>query len=132
MKKGKEGITAIDRYIRTFPLDTQKKLRELRNIIRRQAPQAQERVSYRMPAFFLNGPLVYFAGYAKHIGLYPLASGVRFFEKRLSAYKHSKGSIQFPLGEPLPKVLIKEIVAFRVRENKGKKRSVARGPASTT
>jgi uncharacterized protein YdhG (YjbR/CyaY superfamily) len=123
MQQKKQEYTSIDEYIRLFPEHTRKKLREMREVIREQAPQAQERISYRMPAFFLNGNLVYFAAYAKHIGFYPTASGIRAFKSNLSKYKYAKGSVQFPLEEPLPIKLIKKIVKFRIEENvKQKKR----------
>ena len=111
----------IDEYIGSFPEHVQKKLTELREIIREQAPMAQERISYQMPAFFLKGNLVYFAGYQTHIGFYPTASGIKAFERELSRYKHAKGSVQFPLDEPLPIDLIRRIVRFRSEENEKKK-----------
>jgi uncharacterized protein YdhG (YjbR/CyaY superfamily) len=115
---------SIDEYIRSFPRDVQKKLRELRKLIREQAPQAQEKISYQMPTFFLNGNLVHFAAYSKHIGFYPTPSAISAFKSRLSKYENAKGSVQFPLDEPLPIQLIKQIVRFRVSENtKPKKKS---------
>lgn len=110
----------VDSYIETFPPETQVRLRKLRALIRKNAPQAEEGISYQMPAYKLNGPLVYFAGYKNHIGLYPGVSGVASFEKELTQYKHAKGSIQFPMDKPLPVDLIKRIVAHRVKVN-GKK-----------
>ena len=117
MQKEKKGIQSIDEYIRPFPLHVRKKLMELRKVIREQAPQAQEQISYQMPAFYLNGNIVYFAAYSKHIGFYPTSSGIRAFESKLSKYKHSKGAVQFPMDEPLPLELIRKIVRFRVQEN---------------
>ena len=81
------------------------------------APNAQEKISYGMPAYALNGVLLYFAGYAHHIGFYPTSSGIRAFKSKLSKFKHSKGAVQFPLDAPLPVTLIRQIVRFRVREN---------------
>ena len=121
MKKEKREHTSIDEYIRSFPQHTRKKLAELREIVREQAPHAREKISYRMPAFFLDRNLVYFAGYAKHIGFYPGARAIRAFKSKLLKHKHAKGSIQFPLEEPLPRGLIKKIVKFRVAENMKKK-----------
>ncbi len=121
MKKVKKEFKSIDEYIRTFPEYTQEKLMELRTIIQEQAPQAQEKISYQIPTFFLNGNLVHFAAYSKHIGFYPTPSGIHAFKSRLSKYKNAKGSVQFPLEEPLPKGLIKDIVKFRVKENMKKK-----------
>lgn len=113
----KPNYTSIDEYILSFPKDVQKKLTQLRRLIRQVAPNAQEKLSYQMPAFFLNGVLVWYAAHAKHIGFYPKASGIARFKRELSGYKNAKGSVQFPLDEPLPAELIKRIVAFRVAEN---------------
>lgn len=123
MERGKRQFRSIDEYISSFPDDVQEKLAELREIIREQAPVAQEKLSYQMPAFFLNGPLVYFAAYAKHIGFYPTSSGISAFKSKITKYKNSKGAVQFPIEEPLPTGLIKQMVRFRVTENmsKGKK-----------
>jgi Uncharacterized conserved protein len=107
----------VEGYISGFPSSTQKLLKQVRAIIRETAPGASEEISYGMPGYKLEGPLVYFAGYKNHIGLYPTPSGVEAFKKELSRYKGAKGSIQFPLDEPLPLSLIKKIVAFRVKEN---------------
>lgn len=109
----------IDSYIASFPKETQTRLKEIRAIIRAEAPDAEERFAYRMPGYYLNGPLVYFAGYAKHIGLYALPKATKAFEAELKDYKHAKGSIQFPLDKPLPKALIRKIVRYRVKEKKG-------------
>lgn len=122
MERKKQEYKSIDEYIRCFPEHVQKKLVELREAIREQAPQAQEKISYRMPAFFLDGALVYFAAYSKHIGFYPTASGINAFKSNLSKYKNSKGAVQFPLEEPLPIGLIKQIVKFRVAENTKKEK----------
>ena len=110
-----EKITNIDEYIRGFPEHTGKLLIQLREIIRNAAPEAQEVISYQMPAFKQKGILVYFAAYKNHIGFYPTASGVEAFKDELSPYKCSKGIIQFPLDRPLPVGLITKIVEFRVR-----------------
>lgn len=107
----------VDEYIAAFPAETQQLLKKLRKTIREAAPQAEELISYQMPAYKQNGMLVYFAGYANHIGFYPTSSGIRFFSKELSAYKTSKGAVQFPLDKALPFNLIKKIVKFRVKEN---------------
>lgn len=107
----------IDEYIACYPVDIQIILQQLRSAIKKAAPGALEVISYGMPAFKLNGILVWFAAYAKHIGLYPTASGIEVFKKELAKYKSAKGSVQFPLNEPLPLKLITEIVQFRVAEN---------------
>ena len=116
MKKDIEQ-NVVDTYIRSFPEKTQKKLHEIRDLIKAEAPEAIEKISYGIPTFFLNGNLVHFAGYEKHIGFYPAPSGIAAFEKELSKYKHAKGSVQFPLEESLPTELIKKIVKFRIQEN---------------
>lgn len=106
-----------DQYIIGFPESTQKLLQQLRTTIRRAAPDAEEVISYSMPAYKYHGILVYFAGYQHHIGLYPMASAIAKFKKELSVYKSAKGSVQFPLNEPLPVDLITKIVEFRIQEN---------------
>jgi uncharacterized protein YdhG (YjbR/CyaY superfamily) len=111
----------VDLYIEQFPLATQKQLNKLRAIIKAAAPSAQEMISYKMPAYKLNGMLVYFAGYKAHIGFYPTASGIQHFLPKIQDYKHSKGAVQFPIDKPLPKALIQEIVAFRIKETNSKK-----------
>ena len=107
----------VDEYISGFPKETQKILQQIRVTIKSAAPQAEEIISYGMPAYKLNGMLVWFAAHTKHIGFYPKASGIEAFKKELSIYKGAKGSVQFPLDKLLPLGLIKKIVKFRVREN---------------
>ena len=107
----------IDKYIATFPKGTQLLLKQIRKTIRKAAPDALEVISYRMPAYKLNGMLLWFAGHSKHIGFYPMASGINAFKKELSVYKGAKGSVQFPLDKPLPLELIAKIVKFRAAEN---------------
>jgi uncharacterized protein YdhG (YjbR/CyaY superfamily) len=110
----------IDEYIATFPKDVQTILEELRTTIRKAAPGAEELISYQMPAFKYQGMLVYFAAYKKHIGFYPTPSGIEAFRKELSVYEGAKGSVQFPIGNPLPLNLISKIVKYRVKENLAK------------
>jgi uncharacterized protein YdhG (YjbR/CyaY superfamily) len=107
----------IDEYIAIFPGEVQKMLEQIRVAIKAVAPEAIEVISYGMPAFKLNGILVWFAAYSKHIGFYPKASGIEVFKNELSAYKNAKGSVQFPLDKPLPLKLITEIVKFRISED---------------
>lgn len=110
--------TSIDEYIAEFPPETQTVLAEMRALIRATAPEATETISYAIPTFDLNGKhLVHFAGYAHHVGFYPGASGIAAFTGELAPYKRAKGSVQFPLGSPLPTELIRRMVAFRVEEN---------------
>ncbi len=108
---------SIDHYISDFPISTQAILHELRLIIRQSAPAASEKISYQMPTFYQNGNLVHFAAYERHIGFYPSPRAIQVFAGELSNYKTSKGAIQFPIDQPLPRELIKKIVEFRVVEN---------------
>lgn len=117
MDKNKAGFSSIDEYIATFPPDIQKILEKIRAIVKAAAPEAQEKISYQMPTFFLNGNLVHFAAFKNHIGFYPTPSGIEKFKKELAGYQGAKGSVQFPLDEPIPYALISEIVKFRVEEN---------------
>lgn len=117
MKAAAKKFGSIDEYIGTFPKEVQIRLEKMRQTIRKAAPQAVEAISYQMPTFKLNGTnLVHFAGYQRHIGFYPVPSGVAAFRKELSPYVQGKGSIQFPLDRPLPYELVKKIVAFRLKE----------------
>jgi uncharacterized protein YdhG (YjbR/CyaY superfamily) len=110
--------SSIDEYIAGFPAETQSLLQELRVLIKTVAPEATETISYAMPTFDLNGRhLVHFAGYERHIGFYPVPSGIDAFKDELKPYKQGKGSVQFPLDQPLPTDLIRRIVVFRVEEN---------------
>lgn len=109
--------TSVQQYIDGFPPEVRTLLEQLRDAIRAAAPEATERISYHMPTFYLNGNLVHFAAYANHIGFYPTSSGVSAFAERLGDFVTSKGTIQFPLDQPLPLELVREIVEFRVEEN---------------
>ena len=110
--------TSIDAYIAGFPAATQAVLEELRAVIRAAAPDATETISYAIPTYDLGGRhLVHFAGYAKHVGFYPVPSGIEAFKEELAPYRKGKGSAQFPLGRPLPADLVRRIVEFRVEEN---------------
>ena len=107
----------IDNYIAGFPKEIQALLEQVRSTIKKAVPKATEVISYQMPAFKLNGILVWFAAYSKHIGFYPTSSAIEAFKKDLSIYKWAKGSVQFPLDKPLSLGLIAKIVKFRVTEN---------------
>lgn len=111
---------SIDEYILQYPQEIQEILKTLRKVIKESAPNAEEKISYRMPTFVLNGNLVHFAAFKNHIGFYPTPSGIHTFQQELSGYKTSKGAIQFPIGKPIPYGLISEIVKFRVAENQSK------------
>lgn len=118
----KTKLQTIDEYISLFPAKVQEFLQNLRQIIRQNAPEAVETMSYQIPTFALNGNLVHFAAFTKHIGFYPTPSGIEAFRDELAYYKLAKGSVQFPLDQPLPMELIGRIVRFRVEENVQKKK----------
>jgi len=120
MKKGTLVPLTIDGYISGFPGDVQVLLEKFRQTIRKAAPGAVEAIVYRMPTFRLNGNLVHFAAFKKHIGFYPTPSGIVDFKKELTSYATSKGAIQFPLHRPVPYALIGRIVKFRVKESVSK------------
>jgi uncharacterized protein YdhG (YjbR/CyaY superfamily) len=113
-------FTSVPDYIATFPEDVQDRLEQVRQTIKAAAPEATEGIAYQMPAYKLNGPLVYFAAFKNHIGFYATPSGHEAFVEELSKYKQGKGSVQFPLDEPLPLELIERMVKFRVAENLAK------------
>ncbi len=117
MEGKKDQPATIDEYIAQFPEDVQQILTRIRAVIHESAPQAVERISYQMPAFYLRGNLVYFGAHKQHIGFYPTGSGIEAFKEELAAFKWSKGAVQFPLDEPIPYELISKIVKFRVAEN---------------
>jgi uncharacterized protein YdhG (YjbR/CyaY superfamily) len=122
MASDKKKSQEIDDYITNFPLEIQSLLESLRQTIRQAAPEAEEAFSYQMPTFKLNGNLVHFAAFQKHIGFYPTPSGIAAFAEELAIYKGGKGSIQFPIDQPLPLNLIAKIVKFRVQKNLAKKK----------
>jgi uncharacterized protein YdhG (YjbR/CyaY superfamily) len=115
---GQKKPISVEAYISSFPAGTKKLLNQMRNLIKKNAPLAVESISYGMPAYKYNSkPLVYFAGYEEHIGFYATPNGHEAFKKELSRYKQGKGSVQFPINEPLPVDLIERIVLFRLKEN---------------
>ena len=112
--------TTIESYIATYPSPVRTILRKIRSTIRKAAPRAEESISYGIPAYKLNGPLIYFAAHKAHIGLYPMDAAIRKkFGKELSAYEQAKGTVRFPLDEPIPYALIARIVKFRVNAGRG-------------
>ncbi|MCX6067325.1 MAG: DUF1801 domain-containing protein [Chloroflexi bacterium] len=117
MESNISGPASIDEYIANFPAEVQKKLEDLRAVIKAAAPEAQEKIGYQMPTFTLKGNLVHFAAYKNHIGFYPTPSGIQAYREELSVYESAKGSIRFPIDQPLPFELISKIVKFRVTEN---------------
>jgi uncharacterized protein YdhG (YjbR/CyaY superfamily) len=117
----KSKVENVDDYIKAFPNKVQKILEQVRATIKEKAPEAVESISYGMPGYKTHSkPLVYFAGYKKHIGFYATPTGHREFAEELSKYKQGKGSVQFPLDKPIPFDLITRIVEFRVKENSAK------------
>ena len=115
-------MNQVDEYINRFPAEIKERLTDIRNIIRELAPEATERICMRMPTYDLNGKwLVHFAAFNKHIGFYPQPEGVEAFKNKLAGYKTSKGAVQFPHNKPLPLDIIREIVAYRVEQQKDKK-----------
>ena len=114
-------METVASYFAKFPETSQKRMQQIRTLIMEKAPEAQESISYGMPAYKTNGkPLIYFAAFKNHIGLYATPSGHTHFADALSQYKQGKGSVQFPNEQPLPLDLIAEIIAFRVEENASK------------
>ncbi|MGB4594392.1 MAG: DUF1801 domain-containing protein [Anaerolineaceae bacterium] len=120
MQKASPSVNSVDEYIASFPMGKQSLLQSVRQIVLEEAPEAKEGIAYKMPAYQLNGPLVYFALFENHLGLYPTPEGISAFESELIRYKQGKGSVQFPLDQPLPMDLIRRIVRQRVLENKDK------------
>lgn len=115
-----QAYATIDEYITQFEGDVRKIFEQVRETIRAAAPEAKERISYRMPCFWQGGPLIYFAAMKGHLGIYPTNSGITAFADRLTEYKTSKGAVQFPWNKPIPYDLIAEMARFRVSEAEGK------------
>jgi uncharacterized protein YdhG (YjbR/CyaY superfamily) len=111
------ALVTVDAYIAAHPSELQKRMKQIRNLIRKAAPKAEESISYMMPAYKLHGPLVYFGQQKNHLGFYVMPSGVEAFRDMLAPYQLAKSAIQFPNDEPLPAKLITDIVKFRVAEN---------------
>ncbi len=120
MDEKKRSFKAMDEYIDTFPENVKTILNRLRQTIKEAAPDAKETINYQMPTFTLHGNLVHFAAFKTHIGFYPTPSGIEAFKKELASYKSAKGSVQFPIDQPLPLPLIRKIVEYRVKENEAR------------
>jgi uncharacterized protein YdhG (YjbR/CyaY superfamily) len=127
--KKASGPETVDEYVSRFPPEVRTKLEKLRKLIKKTVPGVEERISYKMPGYFLGGYLVYFAAYTRHIGFYALPGAMAAFKERLGPYKKAKGSVQFPLDEELPYDLIKHILVFRVKENED--RAAAKGKTTS-
>lgn len=119
-------METIDAYIAGFPEDIQAILQKIRAIVRKAAPDAEEAIRYQIPTFTLNGNLVHFAAFKNHIGFYPTPSATGKFKKELAKYEAGKGSVRFPLDQPIPYALIRDIVKFRVAENASKAEAKAK------
>jgi uncharacterized protein YdhG (YjbR/CyaY superfamily) len=113
-------MDTIDEYIETFELKIQKTLNEIRNFIKNEVPEAAEKISYGMPTFFLNGNLIHFAAFKDHYSFFPSPSRIGVFEKELAPYRTGKGTLSFPLDQPIPWEIIKKVIQFRVKENMNK------------
>ena len=120
---GQSAFETIDEYIAAFPPNVQAILEKIRATIRKAAPKAEEKISYNIPAFALDGDLIYFAAFKKHIGVYPPVQGDAKLDEELSRYRGEKGNLKFPLDEPIPYGLITRVVKFRVKEHRGRVRS---------
>lgn len=120
MKNDSPTSNEIDAYIANFPKDVQDILRAIRALVREVAPDAQEKINYGIPTFTLNGNLVHYAGFKTYIGFYPTPSGIEKFKKELSKYEGAKGSVKFPLDQPIPYDLIRKITEFRVKEQQAR------------
>jgi uncharacterized protein YdhG (YjbR/CyaY superfamily) len=117
---GRSGPESIDSYIAGFPSKVQSILKKIRSTVRKAAPDAKEKISYRMPAFFQDGVLIYFAGFKNHIGVFPPVRGDAKLMKDLAPYRGPKGNLKFPLDEPMPYDLIRRIVMSRLKEREEK------------
>jgi uncharacterized protein YdhG (YjbR/CyaY superfamily) len=118
MAEAHRNPTTVDEYISQYPEEVQQILEKIRAVIKEAAPEAEEKISYNMPGYYLNGFLVSFSAWKRHIGFYPRTSEMDNAIEGLSAYKGTKGSVHFPLDVPVPYDLIGEIVTFRVAENR--------------
>ena len=121
MTTSKDKLQTVDDYLSFLPEHTREIMQSLRKAIREAAPAASEIISYKMPAFKMNNILVWYGAFKNHVGFFPTAEAIEVFKKELSEYKTSKGTIQFPLDEPLPLSLIKKIVKHRIKEVQKKK-----------
>ena len=107
----------VDEYIAQFIPDVQKTLNEIRSFIKREVPEAIEKISYGIPTFYLNGNLVHFAAFKDHYGFFPSPSGIDQFEKELAPYRSGKGTLRFALDKPIPWTILKKVIRFRIKEN---------------
>ncbi len=128
----KKKPKTVEEYIAGFPKDVQQILKKIRTTIRKAAPEAKETISYGIPTFKLNGPVVYFAAFKKHIGFYPMTAPVKEkFKKELAGYEGGKGTVKFPLDGPIPHGLISKLVKFKIQENLERTKAKARAATSS-
>lgn len=124
MKTKKKGFTSIDEYIAACPEETHERLQEIRAAIKKLAPEAKEKISYQIAAFELNGKnIIHFAGWKKHISLYPIPAGDEAFESEVSRYADGKGTMKLPLDEPMPMKLVNKVIKLHLEVNKKKAKS---------
>jgi uncharacterized protein YdhG (YjbR/CyaY superfamily) len=121
-----EIMDTVDEYIASFGPEIQKTLGEIRDFIKKEIPEATEKISYGMPTFYLNGNLVHFAAFKDHYGFFPSPSGIDAFEKELAPYRSGKGTLRFPMDKPIPWEIIRKVVRFRVEENAKKAKKTAK------
>lgn len=127
----REGAKAIDAYIAGFPAEVQTKLKKIRSVIRKAAPEAEEAFKYQIPTYVLNGHLIFFAGYKNHVAVYPRTEGMDPLKAEIAPYESGRGTLKFPLTEPIPFELIGRLTAIRVKESAGSaaKKKAAKKPA---
>lgn len=117
MKNNKAVYSNVDEYIATFPADIRQRLETIRTAIRTAAPEAREKISYQIPAYELNGNLIYFAGYKNHTSIYPIPRGTQVFQQKVQPYVFGRGTLRFANHQPLPMQLIHEVIQARLAEH---------------
>ncbi|MCU0510860.1 MAG: DUF1801 domain-containing protein [Anaerolineae bacterium] len=126
MGEKRPAAASVDEYIASFPEETQAELIKIRALIRETLPEAEERISYGIPGYYQNGQVIFFAGFARHISVYPAPDSVEEFKEDLDKYQKGKGTFQFPLGQPIPYDLIRRTAEYRLAQNLSKKKTPRR------
>ena len=121
MEEKAAKVTTVDEYIAQCPANVQEILQKIRAVIREAAPEAEERIGYGIPAYHQNGPVIYFAGYARHVSIHPTPSGAEAFAEEVARYQKGKGTLQFPINEPIPYDLIRRLTVYRLAEDQKRK-----------
>ena len=116
----RKAFATVDEYLAAQPETARIYLEQIRKLVQKMAPQAEELISYQIPAFRWKGMLLWYAGFKNHIGIYPTAATLEAFSKKLSGYRVSKGTLQLPLDQPLPQKLLAELIAYRIKINQSK------------